>query len=74
MSGQVHVHVYIYQYMQTLGFPLFQDFRDAFEIFDENKDGRISLDELRNMLIKVGQNPTESDLLRIMHAADRDSE
>ena len=52
---------------------LWVDFRDAFEIFDEDKNGEISIDELRKMLMSVGQKPTEHDLLRIFEAADKDS-
>lgn len=50
------------------------DFRDAFDIFDEDKNGEISLDELRKMLTSVGQKPTDHDLRKIFEAADKDSE
>ncbi|KAJ8322276.1 hypothetical protein KUTeg_000747 [Tegillarca granosa] len=44
---------------------------EAFDIFDKNKDGFISRDELGPVLRALGQNPTQEDVDKIMRKADK---
>ncbi|XP_048730009.1 neo-calmodulin-like [Ostrea edulis] len=51
-----------------------QELIDAFEIFDKNKDGTISIDELGSILRAVGQNPSNAKLEEIMKKADKNGD
>jgi hypothetical protein len=44
---------------------------EAFEIFDKDKDGTISIGELGSVLRAVGQNPSNAQLEEIMKKADK---
>jgi len=48
------------------------EFRESFELFDVNKDGYITMEELRGMMEWLDQKCTEIELQRIMKAADLD--
>ncbi|KAM7278002.1 hypothetical protein ACFE04_005136 [Oxalis oulophora] len=48
--------------------------KEAFEMMDTSKRGKINLEELRSGLQKLGQNIPESDLQTLMEAADVDGD
>lgn len=50
------------------------EYREVFDSFDDNGDGHISIDELRQMMQQMGQEPDEEDLKNMMASADADSE
>mmetsp|Transcript_57555 Transcript_57555/g.136901 ORF Transcript_57555/g.136901 Transcript_57555/m.136901 type:complete len:166 (-) Transcript_57555:219-716(-) len=43
-----------------------QEFREVFDLFDEDKDGRLSKKELGTMLTALGQSPSEDDLNKMI--------
>jgi len=51
-----------------------EDLRGIFKEFDLNGDGFIQRDELKAVMIKMGQSPTEDELTAMFNAADRDSD
>ena len=75
----MYIHVYvcmlydilIYEYLyvdECIG----TEFKEAFDIFDENKDGKISKLELRHSMQKLGQSVDEEELNAMMKSADAD--
>ena len=48
------------------------EFREAFNMFDKDGGGSIDASELRDLMISVGQNCTESELKEMVEAADAD--
>jgi Ca2+-binding EF-hand superfamily protein/dienelactone hydrolase len=50
-----------------------QDMRTAFEVYDADGSGTVSLHELRALLYSVGNRLTEEELERAFDVADRDS-
>ncbi len=46
--------------------------REAFNVFDKDNDGFITLKELGTVMRSLGQNPTESELHDIIKQYDRD--
>ena len=48
------------------------EFRDAFEIFDKDKDGIITIKELGEIMKNLGQNPTEQELNDMISEVDID--
>ncbi|XP_068789852.1 myosin regulatory light chain 2, smooth muscle minor isoform-like [Struthio camelus] len=46
-----------------------QEFKEAFNMIDQNRDGFIDEDDLHNMLISVGKNPTDEYLDAMMNEA-----
>ena len=46
------------------------EYKEAFDIFDANKDGKISTAELKQMMIQLGQEPTDDEVKSIMTTAD----
>ena len=36
--------------------------REAFELFDKNKDGTICLKELKDVMVSLGRDPTDEEL------------
>ncbi|KAL3892226.1 hypothetical protein ACJMK2_004455 [Sinanodonta woodiana] len=44
---------------------------EAFSIFDRDRDGKISVDELRYLVREIGYNPTENELRDLMKYADK---
>ena len=53
---------------------VFAEFRDAFQVFDADNDGLISMAELRNMMLNFGQEADPAELGQIMKVADTDRE
>ncbi|XP_069105949.1 calmodulin-like protein 3 isoform X2 [Argopecten irradians] len=48
-----------------------EDFLEAFNLFDKNKDGRICIDELGTVMQACGQNPTADDVRKAMVELDK---
>ncbi|XP_022958889.1 calmodulin-like [Cucurbita moschata] len=48
------------------------ELREAFLLFDKNRDGCITLDELRTEIKRLGQNPTEEELKDMIREVDAD--
>jgi calmodulin len=48
------------------------EFREAFEIFDKNKDGYITIKELGEIMKNLGQTPTEAELTDMINEVDID--
>jgi len=48
------------------------EFREAFAAFDKNGDGVITAKELGEVLRSLGENPSETELLRIINEVDLD--
>jgi Ca2+-binding EF-hand superfamily protein len=47
-----------------------EDLKEAFEVFDRNKDGYITAEELRQVMRSLGENLTDQELNEMMKAAD----
>ena len=48
------------------------EFKEAFSMFDENKDGKITAKELLKVMRSLGQNPTEAELQNMINDVDID--
>jgi calmodulin len=48
------------------------EFREAFEIFDKDKDGYITIKELGDIMKNLGQAPTEAELQDMINEVDID--
>ncbi|KAF3904211.1 Calmodulin [Orbilia brochopaga] len=48
-------------------------FREAFNHFDKDGNGEISIAELGEVMKGLGQNPTESELVDIIHEVDQNN-
>jgi calmodulin len=49
------------------------EFKEAFDLFDKNGDGRIPIKELSTMMRALGQNPSDSELQDMIDEVDADS-
>jgi len=47
-----------------------EDLRTAFQMFDVNKDGGITVRELRELMVKLNDNITDAEVIEMMDAAD----
>ena len=45
------------------------DLREVFALFDKNKDGKITVDEVRQVLISIGHIPSEQQLISMMEGS-----
>ncbi|XP_019616624.1 PREDICTED: calmodulin-A-like [Branchiostoma belcheri] len=52
--------------------PQLEEYRDAFNLFDKDGDGLISLDELWTAMRDMGQFTSEEDLRELLHEVDPD--
>jgi calmodulin len=48
------------------------EFRAAFELFDKDRDGKITTKELGTVMRNLGQNPTEVELTEMINEVDLD--
>ena len=46
------------------------DYLDAFNMFDNNRDGTITTEKLGSLMRKLNQNPTEDDLKDMISVDD----
>jgi calmodulin len=51
-----------------------QEFETAFNQFDSDKDGRITIQELGAMMRSIGQNPTDIELKEMIEEVDQDKD
>lgn len=58
-----------YTYTFSLSFCV--ELIECFEMFDKNRDGTISVEELGSILRALGQNPTKAQVDDIMKKADK---
>ena len=42
------------------------DYKDSFNLFDTNHDGTINSQKIREIMQKLGKNPTEQQLIQII--------
>merc|ERR1711935_712499 len=49
-----------------------KELKEAFSLFDDDKDGFVTMDELRKLIEKVGGHMTEAEAGALIHLADRD--
>ena len=57
---------------QTISEQAIKEFKEAFDIFDKDKDGYITIKELDQIMKKLGQAPTESELQNMINEVDID--
>ena len=50
------------------------EYKKAFDIYDKDKDEKINLTELENIMKSIGQNPSESELQDMINEIDIDGE
>lgn len=53
-------------------FFFFAELREAFSLFDKDGSGTISNDELEVVMKSLGQNPTQSELKKMIQEVDVD--
>lgn len=51
-----------------------EEIREAFEVFDKNQDGRISFDELKQILTSLGQNLMDSEIAALIKEVDENKD
>ena len=51
---------------------VFSEYREAFNLFDRDKSGEISIRELEIAMRSLGQNPSEEELKRLIAEVDKD--
>lgn len=50
------------------------EYREAFSMYDKNGDGVISAKELGEVMRALGENPTETEIVRIINEVDIDGQ
>ena len=50
------------------------EYKKAFDVYDKDKDEKINLTELENIMKSIGQNPSESELQDMINEIDIDGE
>ena len=74
------INIYIYKYILSLNKIMLDDipedrrkeYKDAFEMFDKDKDGTITTKELANVMRSLNQDPTEEELNEMIAEVDLD--
>mmetsp|Transcript_924 Transcript_924/g.1194 ORF Transcript_924/g.1194 Transcript_924/m.1194 type:complete len:128 (+) Transcript_924:2-385(+) len=51
-----------------------QELREAFDVFDTDKNGSISRSELKGLMVKLGQNLSDAELDAMMTMVDSDGD
>ena len=51
-----------------------KDYRQTFDMFDNNKSGKIDKKELGNVMRQLGKNPSETDLETLVKEVDADGD
>jgi len=51
---------------------LLAEYKEAFELFDKNRDGAISSSELKEVMLALGNQPSETDIKAMMRQVDAD--
>ncbi|GMT07466.1 hypothetical protein PENTCL1PPCAC_29640 [Pristionchus entomophagus] len=67
-NGSIHAHTDQF----ALNKSLMEEYKAAFDFFDENKDGCITKEELHLAMNKCGQRPSKLDIALIMSQGDHD--
>lgn len=62
----------IYPMTKNLSPEKLQEYKESFKIFDKDEDGRISTNELKNVLNLLGKSPSEQELWDIISEFDKD--
>ena len=57
---------------QTISEQAINEFKEAFNIFDKDKDGYITIKELDQIMKNLGQSPTEAELQYMINEVDID--
>jgi len=57
---------------QTVTTEQLEEFKEAFELFDKDGDGRITAHELGIVMHSLGQTPTEQELVDMVNEIDED--
>lgn len=50
------------------------ELKDAFALFDKNNDGFINFPELKDIVVSLGNNPSDSEIERMIHELDADGD
>lgn len=50
-----------------------KEFREAFKLFDSNNDGFITVEEMKELMKKLGRNMSDGEARAVMSLADRDN-
>ena len=67
------MHLYVTpSNLVPLSLVTFPEFQEAFNLFDSRGDGKIQLNQVGECLRALGQNPTESDVLKCTHQLKAD--
>ena len=48
------------------------EFKEVFKMFDVDGDGTVSTEELKDVMAKLGQNPSEKELTDMINEVDED--
>ncbi|KAK3809399.1 MAG: calmodulin [Benniella sp.] len=59
--------------MDSLSEEQISEFKEAFSLFDKNGDGQANIKELGTIMRSLGQNPTESELRKMINEVNADN-
>ncbi|CAL5339753.1 unnamed protein product [Camellia sinensis] len=51
-----------------------EELKEAFKVFDKDQDGYISPNELRNVMVNLGERPTDEEVEQMIRDADLDGD
>jgi Ca2+-binding EF-hand superfamily protein len=51
---------------------IISEFKEVFKMFDVDGDGTVSTEELKDVMAKLGQNPSEKELTDMINEVDED--